>query len=57
MLADHINYELDVLAICVVSKQNIASVTMSALSFQLAERIEKIPGNVFQSKAAGIWNV
>jgi len=28
MLADHFNYELDVLAICVVSKQNITSVTM-----------------------------
>ena len=34
MLADHINYELGVLAICVVSKQNITSVTMYALSFQ-----------------------
>jgi hypothetical protein len=34
MLADHINYELGVLAICVVSKQNITSVTMYTLSFQ-----------------------
>jgi hypothetical protein len=57
MLADHINYEFGVLAICVVSKQNITSVTKCALSFQYAERIEKNPGNVFQSKAAGIWNV
>lgn len=57
MLADHINYELGVLAICVVSKQDIASVTMYALSFQQAEGIEKNPGNVFQSMAAGIWNV
>jgi hypothetical protein len=34
MLDDHINYELGVLAMCVVSKQNVTSVTMYALSFQ-----------------------
>lgn len=34
MVADYSNYELGVLAICVVSKQNITSGIMYTLSFQ-----------------------